>query len=58
MDWYLLSFTFRWPHEGMVLGFELFDPSEEQPYSTMRFHFLLVTLNYEFGSGDSPFGEI
>jgi len=55
MDWYTLSFTFRWPHEGMVLGFELFDPSEEQPYSTMRFHFLLVTLNYEFGSGDSPF---
>ena len=56
-SWYMLSFTFRWPHEGVIAGFELFNPTEEEPWATAKFHFLLVTINYEFGNGASPYAE-
>jgi len=53
--WYMLSMTFRWPHQGMMVGFETFEATEEEPYNTVKMHFLLVTINYEFGWGDSPY---
>jgi len=51
----MLSMTFRWPHQGMMVGFETFEATEEEPYNTVKMHFLLVTINYEFGWGDSPY---
>lgn len=53
--WHLFSMTFRWPHEGMLVGFELFNPTEEEPYCTIKLHFLLVSLTYEFGHGQHPY---
>jgi hypothetical protein len=55
MDWYTISITFRWPHQGMILGFELLNSPDEDLYNLMRFHFLLVTLNFEFGYEDDVF---
>lgn len=51
----MISMTFRWPHMGMLVGFEFYDPTDEQPWSTMRFHFLLASVNVEFGDGPNPY---
>ncbi len=54
-NWYLFSFTFRWPHEGVLVGYELLTPSEEANYNTVRIHIFLISFNYDFGYGDPPY---
>jgi hypothetical protein len=54
-EWSLLSFTFRWPHQGIIVGYELLNPSEEADYSTVRLHILLISINYDFGYGEPPY---
>jgi hypothetical protein len=47
--WYLLSLSFRWPHEGIILGFEIWEPNEHEQFWSLKLHLLLVTINYDFG---------
>ena len=47
--WYLLSLSFRRPHEGVILGFEAWEPNEHEQYWSLKLHLLLVTINYDFG---------
>jgi hypothetical protein len=54
-QWSLLSFTFRWPHEAVLMGFELIPPSEDADYSSVRIHLLIVSINYDFGHGEPPY---
>tara|TARA_R110001606_G_C15295591_1_gene642016 strand:+ start:166 stop:339 length:174 start_codon:yes stop_codon:yes gene_type:complete len=54
-QWSLLSFTFRWPHEAVLVGFELIPPSEDADYSSVRIHLLIVSINYDFGHGEPPY---
>lgn len=51
----MLSLTFRWPHEAVILGFELIPPGEDENYNTVRIHLMLMTINYDFGWGESPY---
>tara|TARA_B110000879_G_scaffold164007_1_gene211827 strand:+ start:3080 stop:3253 length:174 start_codon:yes stop_codon:yes gene_type:complete len=53
--WSMLSLTFRWPHEAVILGFELIPPGEDENYNTVRIHLILMTINYDFGWGESPY---
>ena len=53
--WEVLSLTFRWPHNGLMLGFQFFKETEIEPYSTIHLHLLFITINYEWGFGDDPF---
>lgn len=54
-NWSLLSFTFRFPHEGIIAGYELLNPSEEANYNTVRIHLFLISINYDFGHGERPY---
>ncbi len=52
MDWFLLSLTFRWPHQGIMVGYEVILPkedSEDLDYTTVRLHLTLITLSLDFG---------
>lgn len=53
--WKAIGFAFRWPHQGVLLGFEFYDEDENNPYSSLRFHFLLVSIHIDSGSGQLPF---
>lgn len=53
--WEVLSLTFRWPHNGLMLGFQFFKETEIEPYSTIHLHLLFITINYEWGFGYDPF---
>ncbi len=56
-DWSQLSFTVRWPHQGIMVGYEFYEPTLEENYITIKAHLFLLTVNYEFGYGDSPYDE-
>lgn len=38
----------RWPHEGVLLGFEFIEPDEHNPYKTINIHLLLITLILDY----------
>jgi hypothetical protein len=44
----MIIITFRWPHEGVMLGFELFPPEEKFNYWTFRLHLFILTISYEW----------
>ena len=48
MQWYNLSVTFRWPHEGVLLGFEIINPTTDDPFNTIRLHFIFFSINFDF----------
>lgn len=47
--------TLRWPHEGVVLGYEVFYPTENESYYTFRVHLLLISIAYEWGEDYNPY---
>lgn len=53
--WQLLSFTLRWPHQGLILGFETFEPDEQHNYYTVKVHLLFLSVGFEWGYGDNPY---
>jgi hypothetical protein len=53
--WDMVSFAFRWPHQGILIGYEIWEPSEEVNYYAFKLHLMLITISYEFGDGDSPY---
>lgn len=55
--WTQTSFSIRAPHQGIVLGFELFEPTEDENWYTWKFHLLFLTINYEYGYDDNPYNE-
>lgn len=54
-DWYLWALEFRWPHQGLILGFESWDSTDEHPYLTFKIHFLCISIVYEAGYGEDPY---
>lgn len=54
-QWSVLSFTFRWPHEGVLAGYELLTPSGDAEYNTVRVHLFFISINYDFGYGEPPY---
>lgn len=49
MNWYEISITFRWPHEGIMIGYEIITPDEEDDFTTVRLHLTFFTLSFDFG---------
>lgn len=54
-DWYLWGLELRWPHQGVLLGYEIYNATDEQPYLTIRVHLLCISIIYETGFGDHPY---
>lgn len=52
--WFGLSFNFKWPHEGICLGLaiDFYDAEFDQPWSSIYFRFLFVTVMYDYGYGE------
>jgi hypothetical protein len=46
---YEIALIFRWPHEGLVFGYEFFNYEEEEPWYTLKLHLLLITIVAHFG---------
>ena len=42
---------------GIMVGYEFYEPTLEENYITIKAHLFLLTVNYEFGYGDSPYDE-
>jgi hypothetical protein len=57
MEWTMVSFVFRWPHEGLIVGFEYYDPTEKENWYTWKLHFAVLTINYEYGFDENPYEE-
>jgi hypothetical protein len=53
-NWYLLSFSLRWPHQGIIVGYELLIPTESDNYYSVRVHLGFLSINYDFGDGECP----
>ena len=52
--WFGLKLNFKWPHEGICLGFSIdfFDWEENTPWSSIVFRFLFLTVIYDYGWGE------
>ncbi len=53
--WYVWSIELRWPHQGMIIGFEAWEPTEEHSYLTVKVHFLCISISYESGYEEPPY---
>jgi len=45
-----LALNFRWPHEGIILGYELIPADDICDYVTIKVHLLFVTILIEYGN--------
>lgn len=57
MEWTMLSFVFRWPHQGLILGFEYYEPTIKENWYTWKIHLAVLTINYEYGFDENPYDE-
>ncbi len=57
MEWTMLSFVFRWPHQGLILGFEYYEPTINENWYTWKIHLAVLTINYEYGYDENPYDE-
>ena len=49
MNYWELLLTYRWPHEGFILGYELLEVDQDYSYNTIILHlgFVSFEFNYE-----------
>jgi len=45
-DW-TLEVAFHWPHDRFALGWETIEPTEEEPFLTLRVYLFFVTLTLD-----------
>ncbi len=45
-DW-ILEVAFHWPHDRFALGWETIEPTEEEPFLTLRVYLFFVTLTLD-----------
>ena len=52
--WFGLSVNFKWPHEGICLGFSIdfYDVELDSPWSSIVFRLLFITVVYDYGYGE------
>jgi hypothetical protein len=48
MSWYAISINLRWPHEGIIVGYEYIAPDEFEDYNSIRIHLFLVSILFDF----------
>jgi len=46
----MITILLRWPHQGMILGYELFHPVEGEDYWTVRLHVVIFSIYFEWGN--------
>lgn len=44
-----VALNFRWPHEGFSIGWDIFNPDEQDDYTTVKIYLGLVTVIIEWG---------
>lgn len=54
MDW-ILTIHYRWPHQGLVAGFEVFPPDEDEDYLTVKIHVFIFSFVFDIGPGVNPY---
>ena len=54
-EWTQISISFFWPHEAMLIGYEMIVPNEEQYWYSFALHVFFITFRYEWGYGDRPY---
>lgn len=47
MQFEKLEIIFRMPHQGIIVGFESFDATDDYPYFTFRLHLSLISLSLD-----------
>ena len=45
---YELLINLRWPHEGFSIGYDLIQPTEEDPYSSVILYLGFITIIYNW----------
>ena len=52
--WFGVKLNFKWPHEGICLGFSIdfFDWEENTPWNSIVCRFLFLTVMYDYGYGE------
>jgi len=45
---YEFLINLKWPHEGFTVGYEIVNPSEEEPYYTVMIFLGLITLIFNW----------
>jgi len=53
--WQVLTIALRWPHQGIMLGFELFEADNNDNFNTLRIHLLLISIGIDWGYEDNPY---
>lgn len=51
MNWQLLI-SFHWPHDRFALGWEILNPVEEAPYTTVQVFLGIFTVTVHLGIED------
>ena len=51
----MFTITIRWPHEGIVVGYEMFSPTEQYNYYTFRLHLVMISVDYEWGDDNNDY---
>jgi hypothetical protein len=44
---FILEIAFHWPHDRFALGWDTVNPTEEQPFFTLTFYLLFITLTLD-----------
>lgn len=53
--WQVLTIALRWPHQGILLGYELFEADNKDNFNTLRIHLLLISVGIDWGYEDNPY---
>ncbi len=49
MNYWELFITYRWPHEGFILGYEFIEADEDYSYATIKLHLGFISFELDFG---------
>ena len=48
MNYWELFLTYRWPHEGFIVGYELLEADEKYSYTTVKLHLGLISIEFDY----------
>jgi len=48
MNYWELFITYRLPHEGLILGYELIEADEDYSYATIKLHLGFISFEFDY----------
>jgi hypothetical protein len=55
--WSQFTITFSWPHQAFLLGWNIAEPTKQDPYFTVSIHLGPIAVAYEWGDNDWEINE-